>query len=309
MNARRAFVCGGQGARLSGLGAELLARSPELVRQADAFSAAAGRDIRALLHDTVEPGDTLSAHLALVSFALLAHAAESKKYGENTAVSSFRLLAGHSLGEISALACAGALSPEDALRLAAARGHALARACARGKGGMLALLGKPIAEMQDLVHSFIEDKSATDIWIANYNSPLQLVLSGEGKALAACAPYMEKAGLRAVTLPTAGAFHSPYMAGAAEEVFAFASRLDWQEPRGVCLSSMTGRALTGRGFAAHCALQIVSPVRWLEVMKGMRRAGITEIVEAGAGGTLGRFFRSVPEWRVRTLLCGAASIP
>lgn len=306
--ARRAFVCCGQGAQLDGLGKVLFAHAPHLAAKADALSSAAGRNLGRLLQQTIDPADTLAVHVALTAYALLAF----------ETVPDTVLCAGHSLGEIAALTCAGALSPEDALRLAAVRGQALAEACADGRGGMLAVMhpASPPHEysLEDHVMSLIklakERKTQVgqaahmqDIWLANSNSPAQVVLSGHKAALASCAPHLENAGLRVLFLPVAGAFHTPYMAIAAERVFDFAQHLEWRPLNRVCLSSVTGRVLTEGSFAAHCALQIIEPVRWLSVMLAMQRAEITEITEACPDGILCRLGRAVPGWAPRTAFC------
>lgn len=283
---RKAFVCPGQGTRLEGLGRELFARHPELTRRAEQFSRVVGHDVHGLLCHSVDGRDTLAAHLALVSYALLFHEATTK-VGD---VAPFIMLAGHSLGEISALACAGALTLDDALRLAYTRGQAMGKACAARPGGMLALLDSPWETMRTQVLAYIAEYGVRDLWIANINGPSQIVLSGDREGLAACAEHMRAFGANAVPLPTAGAFHSPYMTEAAEEVLAFAHTLDWHKPHTPCLSSMTGTVLVGNHFAAHCALQMVSPVCWLDVMLTMRRARIAELVEAGRDGTLTRLF-------------------
>lgn len=292
------FVCGGQGAQLSGLGSALLAAHPFLGKRVRTWSAVVGKDMASLLCGKVAAEDTFSQHLALVAYALLVH--EQASGGEKTlSPSPFTFVAGHSLGEISALACAGALSAEDALRLAASRGEALSRACSRRPGAMLALIGEDSERMESLVHDVLADLACSDVWIANYNSPRQIVLSGGKESLMRCRQPLERAGVRVVPLVTAGAFHSPFMAEAADEVYSFASGLDWRMPREVCLSSMTNQVLTASSYAAHCALQVLSPVKWIAVMETMRRAGISRVITAGPPGMLTGLFRDVPNWSVK----------
>ena len=289
---RRAFLCSGQGQQLSGTGIGLL-EHPRIRRRAEELSKAAGRDIPRLLSGSVSPEDVLSMHLAQVSQALLAHDLEQE-------TGPFCMVAGRSLGELSALACLKTLSDTDAMRLAAVRGQAMAEACADGQGGMLALLGRPLAELEQIVQDF----GAEGLWIANYNTPRQLVLSGFRTALESCATHLEQHGVHTVMLAAAGAFHSPLMAQAAEKVYAFASRLEWRPPCECGLSSMTGKLLSGKAFAAHCALQMISPVRWVEVMETMLRAEITEAVESGTDNTLGRFFEAFPNRGIKTRPAG-----
>src|SRR6185312_16093201 len=141
--------------------------------------------------------------------------------------------AGHSLGEVAALAAAGALSAEDGLRLVATRGGLMQESGERaGNGSMLALLGNGAADRADAV------AQAAGLTVANDNAPNQVVLSGAKDAFEAAAAAAREHGLRAVPLPVTGAFHSPAMAGARAELEAALAQIDFAEPSVTVLSSI-----------------------------------------------------------------------
>lgn len=283
MSGRLAVVFPGQGSQSDGMGRPLLAAWPGARERLRQFSACVDHDVEALLCGDEAAADAVSVHLATVAFGLLAW-----EYLESLGRERPKLLAGHSLGEITALACAGRLDAEDALRLALARGRAIARCCAAFPGGMRALIGAPVDEMRAAAADWIERTGHGDrLWVANVNSPRQLVVAGRDEALAAMAPAMRARGFSVAALATAGAFHTPLMNDAAREVAAFAAGLNLRPARIPLLSSMSGRLLDETpDLSAHLALQLVSPVDWLAVMRGLQRAGIGELVEAGPPGNV-----------------------
>jgi [acyl-carrier-protein] S-malonyltransferase len=189
------------------------------------------------------------------------------------------LLAGHSLGELGALVAAGALGESDALRLVALRGRLMHEAGeSAGDGGMLALLGRGAAEHAAGV------ADAHGLSVANDNSPQQVVLSGAREALPAAAADAEELGLRAITLPVTGAFHSPMMASAAPEFAAALDRVDIAEPAVPVLSAVTAAPFDD--IRARLVDALTNPVRWRETLLAMHELGAERFVEVGPGRVL-----------------------
>jgi malonyl CoA-acyl carrier protein transacylase len=189
-------------------------------------------------------------------------------------------LAGHSLGEFSALAAAGALSDHDALRLVVLRGdHMAASGEASGGGTMLALMGATSEQTRALA-----DRHGVSV--ANDNAPGQVVLSGAPDALDAVRADAEAEGLRAMALGVAGAFHSPQMQGAVDPLRTALADVEFDEPRVRVLSCATAEAFTDP--AAELAEALVSPVRWRETMTELDALGVRTYVDSGPGRVLAK---------------------
>jgi [acyl-carrier-protein] S-malonyltransferase len=189
-------------------------------------------------------------------------------------------LAGHSLGEVSALTVAGALSLDAALSLVVTRGALMADAAEReGDGGMLAVLKGTFDDARELCHIHGVD-------IANDNAPGQTVLSGDHEALDAAAADARARGLRAMRLDVAGAFHSPAMQSACEPFRRALEIVDIVEPRAPVFSSMT--AAPFRDVRAELARALVHPVRWRETMLALHANGARRFVDVGPDRVLAR---------------------
>ena len=295
---RLAFVFPGQGSQKAGMGRALLAEYPAAKARLAAFSEIVETDLVDLLCGNELRRDTLSVHLAMTSFGLVAWEWLTEIRGLRP-----QMLAGHSLGEITALACAGALSAEQALLLARERGRCLAEACERRPGSMAAFVGAPLAHMQATISAWIATKGlAGSLWIVNFNGPGQLVAAGEASSLQALCVAMQAEGLTAIPLATAGAFHTPFMAEAALSLVDCLRTLAFRAPRIPVVSSMSGRLLTqSQALATHLAFQVVKPVRWLDVMQGLRRAQIMRVIElAGGKGVLSPLIASCEDWQAET---------
>jgi [acyl-carrier-protein] S-malonyltransferase len=185
------------------------------------------------------------------------------------------MMAGHSLGELTALVAAGSISEGDGLELVAVRGELMARA---GEGGMLALLGPGAAE------SAPDLAAVHGLSVANDNCPNQVVLSGPRGALPAAAQDAARRGLRAMDLPVSGAFHSPMMAPAVPEFTAALAAVGVGSPRVPVLSAVTAQAFDD--VRRRLAEALTSPVRWRETMLEARRLGAERFVEVGPGRVL-----------------------
>src|SRR5918998_574341 len=193
------------------------------------------------------------------------------------------VMAGHSLGEISALVAAGALDADDGLRLVAARGRLMQEAAEEtGDGGMLAVRARERAPVEQVA-------AETGLSIANDNAPDQLVLSGALAALDDAERLLRARKVRAKRLPVAGAFHSPLMDPAVEPFRELAERVEVRTPRVPVLSCVT--AAPFQDVRGQLVQAIVSPVRWTEVMRALHDLGATRYVETGPGRVLTNLVR------------------
>jgi [acyl-carrier-protein] S-malonyltransferase len=192
-------------------------------------------------------------------------------------------MAGHSLGEITALVAAEALDAADGLRLVAARGHLMQAAAEQtGDGGMVAVRVRERAPVEEVA-------AETGLSIANDNAPDQLVLSGAIGALDAAEELLRERGVRAKRLPVAGAFHSPLMEPAVAPFRELVERIDFREPRVPVLSCVTAAPFTNAREQLVQAL--TSPVHWTDVLAALHELGATHYVETGPGRVLTNLVR------------------
>jgi malonyl CoA-acyl carrier protein transacylase len=199
-------------------------------------------------------------------------------------------LAGHSLGELSALVAAEALDPETGLELAVRRGELMAAAAADHDGGMLAVLGAHDRQIRALVDEH-------DVIVANDNAPGQTVLAGERECLRAASEQARGQKLRTIPLSVAGAFHSPAMSGAVEPFRAALDGVKLRTPRIPVISGSTARPFLD--VPAELSRAIVKPVRWRETMFALASAGASSFVDFGPGHVLARLVRrNLPGARV-----------
>ena len=188
--------------------------------------------------------------------------------------------AGHSLGELSALAAAGAITETAAVRLAIVRGELMAQAAEHRPGGtMLAVLGDTPEQALRLA----EDHHLV---LANDNAPGQLVLAGSQDDVDAARREARGRGLRALELDVAGAFHSPQMQPAAQALTEELGAVVWTEPRAPVFSGLT--ATPFKDPIHELAAAVVAPVRWRELLLALRDSGVQRFVDAGPGDVLSR---------------------
>jgi [acyl-carrier-protein] S-malonyltransferase len=189
-------------------------------------------------------------------------------------------MAGHSLGEITALVAAGALGAEDGLRLVAARGRFMQEAAEEtGDGGMTAVRAR-----EDNRDTIAEVAAANDVAIANDNAPDQLVLSGAVGALDRAEAELRERGVRGKRLPVAGAFHSPLMQPAVAPYRAVVDEIEFGNPRVPVMSCVTAKPFDD--IPAELVRALTEPVRWLDVVRALDERGVTEFVETGPGRVL-----------------------
>ena len=274
-----AIIAPGQGAQTPGMLAPWIedGESRALLIQ---WSDAMGLDLLHLgVHaDAEEIKDTANAQPLIVAAGLLSARALELS-------GKFSYVAGHSVGEITAAAIAGVLSPLDAMKLVRTRGQEMAKAAAITPAGMSAVLGGD----RDLVLQAIADAGLV---AANDNGGGQIVAAGDLAALATLAPE----GARVRALAVAGAFHTSYMQPAIEPMRALAAAIEVNDSAIGVLSNKDGAVLTsGREILNRIVDQIASPVRWDLCMQALAEQGVTGAVEVAPAGTLvGLIKRAVP---------------
>ena len=271
-----ALLAPGQGSQTPGMLAAWTALDGATDRL-EAWSEATGMDLARLgtTAEAEEITDTAVTQPLVVAAALLAHRA----LVERDLLPTPMLTAGHSIGEVAAAAVAGVLTDDQAVRLAAVRGAAMARACAAAPTGMSAVLGGDEDEVLDRI-------AELGLEPANRNAKGQIVAAGALEDLAKLAETPpEKARVRA--LPVAGAFHTRYMEPAVAEVAAAAAEITPADPTVPLLSNADGAVLTdGAEVLRRLVDQVTSPVRWDLCTATMRERGVTGLAELPPAGTL-----------------------
>jgi [acyl-carrier-protein] S-malonyltransferase len=209
------------------------------------------------------------------------------------------MVAGHSLGEFSALVACGALRFEDALLLVFARAQAMQAACEANPGTMAAVLGLPDEKVDEICKDFSQRQTTNDkrpiVVAANFNCPGQIVISGEEEAIDAICPVMKEAGARrALRLPVGGAFHSPLMAPAAEDLAKAINKTEFHKPFCPIYQNVTAQAsMEPEIIRENLLKQLTAPVRWTQSVQNMIADGANEFYEFGPGDVLKGLIRKI----------------
>ena len=200
------------------------------------------------------------------------------------------MVAGHSLGEISALCAAGVVSFEDGLKIVAVRAQAMQKACEAEPSTMAAILGLDDKVVEDICESIDGVVVA-----ANYNCPGQLVISGSVAAIdEACEKLTEAGARRAMKLAVGGAFHSPLMESAREELAAVIEATEFKTGTCPVYQNVSAQAETDpQTIKANLITQLTSPVRWTQTMQSMIADGAEEVIEVGPGKVLQGLFKEI----------------
>lgn len=273
----KAYVFPGQGAQFPGMGKDLYETNPLVRDMFDRANEILGFDIvDVMFNGTAEDLKQTKVTQPAVFLHSVATAASIDNFLPD-------MVAGHSLGEFSALVAAGALSFEDGLRLVSARALAMQRACEITPSTMAAVLGLPDEKVEEICA-----KVDGVVVPANYNCPGQLVISGTNEAVqAACLLLKEAGAKRALPLAVGGAFHSPLMEPARVELAAAIEKSDIRKP--VCPIYQNVDALPSTDpvvIKEKLLLQLTSPVRWTKTVLNMYADGATEFFELGPGTVL-----------------------
>ena len=273
---KKAYVFPGQGAQFSGMGKDLYEQSAEAKAMFEKANEFLGFRITDIMFEG--SADELKQTKVTQPAVFLHSVVLAKVLGvEPTAV------AGHSLGEFSALVVAGALSFEEGLRLVAKRAEAMQRACEVEQGTMAAVINLPDATIEQLCASVDGVVVA-----ANYNCPGQLVISGAVDAVnEACVKLKEAGARRALVLPVGGAFHSPLMEPARKELEAAIEAAEFKTPICPIYQNVDARPHTEPAeIKANLIAQLTAPVRWTQLVQNMVEDGILDFGELGPGTVL-----------------------
>ena len=274
----KAYIFPGQGAQFTGIGLPLYENSAAAKSLFELANSILGFDITSIMFegsiDDLKETKVTQPAIFLHSVIL------AKSLGD-----SFQpdMVAGHSLGEFSALVANGTLRFEDGLKLVSQRAQAMQKACDLTEGTMAAVLG--------LENEIVEDacKSIDGVVVAaNYNCPGQLVISGAVDAIhLACDVLKEKGARRALVLPVGGAFHSPLMAPAKEELAAAIENTTFHSPGCPIYQNVTAMPVLNESeIKANLISQLTAPVKWTQSVQQMIQDGATDFIEVGPGKVL-----------------------
>ena len=281
----KAYIFPGQGAQFTGMGLDLYEKSPLAQKYFEKANDILGFSITDIMFEgTAEQlKETKVTQPAIFLHSVIL----AKVLGDDFKP---EMVAGHSLGELSALVANGVLSFEDGLRLVSKRALAMQKACEIAPSTMAAVLG-----LED--HIVEETCAEIDgvVVAANYNCPGQLVISGAISAVEeACRVLTEKGAKRAILLPVGGAFHSPMMEPARAELAAAIEATEFSEPTCPVYQNVTASAVTSSDeIKKNLMIQLTAPVRWTQSIQAMIADGGTEFIEVGPGKVLQGLMRKI----------------
>ncbi|RXG18437.1 [acyl-carrier-protein] S-malonyltransferase [Leeuwenhoekiella aestuarii] len=274
----KAYIFPGQGAQFTGMGKDVYEASETARELFEKANEILGFDITKIMFEgtaeELKETNVTQPAIFLHSVALF------KALGEEAIP---QMVAGHSLGEISALVANGALSFEDGLRLVSQRAEAMQKACDSKPSTMAAILGLE----DELVEAVCADVDGVVV-AANYNCPGQLIISGAVEAVnEACERLKERGAKRALVLPVGGAFHSPLMEPAREELAAAIEKTTFSEPKCPIYQNVSTTAVTDPAeIKKNLLFQLTAPVKWTQSVQNMLADGATEFIEVGPGKVL-----------------------
>lgn len=287
-----AYLFPGQGSQFVGMGRDLYERHPAARALYDQADAILGFALSSLCFDGPEAvlTDTVNQQPALFVTSLAAWTVIQSDSDWPAA----DYLAGHSLGEITALAAAESIDFADGLRLVRRRGELMQRAGELAPGGMMAVLGLDAATTEALC-ARAGAETGKPVQLANDNCPGQLVISGDATALAAAGELAQAAGARKVVLlPVTVAAHSALMASVSAEYATVVDAIPVNQPRIPVISNLTAEPLPSPRMIRHeLRQQLVSPVRWTESMQTLRARGVDTFAEVGPGDVLTKLMRRI----------------
>lgn len=281
----KAYIFPGQGAQFTGMGLDLYEKSPLAQEYFEKANDILGFSITDIMFEGTpeQLKETKVTQPAIFLHSVIL----AKVLGD-----SFQpeMVAGHSLGELSALVANGVLTFEDGLQLVSKRALAMQKACEVAPSTMAAVLG--LAD--DVVEDTCDEIDGVVV-AANYNCPGQLVISGEIEAVEkACEVLKEKGAKRALLLPVGGAFHSPMMEPAREELAAAIEATEFSEPTCAVYQNVVAKAVTNPDeIKENLIAQLTAPVKWTQSIQAMVADGGTEFIEVGPGKVLQGLMRKI----------------
>ena len=292
----KAYVFPGQGAQFTGMGKDLYDSSDLAKEMFNKANEVLGFDIVKIMFEGSEEElkQTKVTQPAIFLHSTILAACLGEEFQPD-------MVAGHSLGEFSALVANGALNFEDGLKLVYQRALAMQKACEVEPSTMAAILG-----LEDEVVENICASVDGIVVAANYNCPGQLVISGAVKAVEiACEKLTEAGAKRALILPVGGAFHSPLMEPAREELAAAIEKTTFNTPKCPVYQNVTASAVSSPDeIKKNLVFQLTAPVKWTQTMNQMLADGASEVIEVGPGKVLQGLFKKVD----RAFPCSSASI-
>lgn len=283
----KAYVFPGQGAQFPGMGKDLYEQNDLVRKLFDEADSILGFKITDIMFNGTEED---LRRTDITQPAVFIHSVAVAK-----SLDGFRpdMVAGHSLGEFSALVASGALSFESGLRLVAQRAGAMQKACEKIPGTMAAIIGLADEKIEEICAQLNE--KGLVVVPANYNSPGQVVISGSKEAITAACPLMQEAGAkRALPLTVGGAFHSPLMTPAKDELEKAISETAFNTP--VCPIYQNVDAMPHTDpeeIRRNLVTQLNSPVRWTQSVLNMIADGATEFTECGPGNVLTNLIKRI----------------
>lgn len=280
---KQAYVFPGQGAQFSGMGKDLYETNAEAKALFDKANEILGFNITEIMFSGT--ADELKQTKVTQPAVFLHSVILAKVMNIQPAA-----VAGHSLGEFSALVAAGALSFEDGLRLVAKRAMAMQKCCESQPGGMAAILN-----LDDAVVEQVCAEIDGVVVAANYNCPGQLVISGADEAVnEACTKLKEAGAKRALRLPVGGAFHSPLMEAARAELEQAIAEVEFNTPICPIYQNVDAMPHTdAESIKANLIAQLTAPVRWTQIAKNMIADGVEAFTELGPGNVLQGLIKKV----------------
>ena len=281
----KAFVFPGQGAQFPGMGKDLFDASSEARQLFEKANTILGYNITEIMF-----GDNSEALKAtnITQPAIFLNSVILFKLLKNKLTPDF--VGGHSLGEFSALVSAGYIDFEDGLILVKKRAEAMQKACIKNPSTMAAIIGLENNQVEEICNEISEI-----VVPANYNCPGQLVISGSFEGIdIACKKLIEIGARRALKLQVGGAFHSPLMKPAKEELEIAINETTFKKGLYPIYQNVNASAITSpKKIKENLIKQLTAPVKWTQIMENMLKDGVTEVVEVGPGKVLQGLFKKV----------------